>query len=50
MMKKTYKSPEMEVVVMKNHEALLAGSPQLNGTYEGGTILAPALTDDFDEE
>ena len=51
-MKKTYMNPKMDVIEIKGHQMLLAGStPELGGTYGGGTILAPELTldDDFDE-
>ena len=48
-MKKTYINPKMEVVEI-NHQTLLAGSPQLGGSYTGGTILAPELSIDDDDE
>lgn len=48
-MKKTYKCPKMEVVEI-NHQTLLAGSPGLGGSYTGGTILAPEMSIDDDDE
>jgi hypothetical protein len=38
-MKKTYMIPTMQVVKIQTAQ-MLAGSPQLNGTYEGGTVLS----------
>ena len=46
-MKKTYMNPEMEVVVIKAEQQLLAGSPGLGGEYGGGGILAPETPEDI---
>ena len=49
-MKKTYINPKM-IVVEINHQTLLTVSnPGLGGSYNGGTILAPELSIDDDEE
>ena len=48
-MKKIYINPKMEVVEI-SRQTLLAGSPGLGGSYNGGTILAPELSIDDDEE
>jgi len=46
-MKKTYINPELEVVILKVQQQILAGSdPQLGGEYGGGEILGHE--DDFD--
>lgn len=52
-MKKTYNIPTLKVV--KIHTAcILAGSPGLTGTYNGGTVLSRqdrgSFWDDEDEE
>jgi len=38
-MKKTYIAPTLKVVKIQTTQ-LLTGSPQLNGTYNGGTVLS----------
>lgn len=49
-MKKTYCNPTLKVVKIQTTQ-ILAGSPQLTGTYNGGTILSrEARFSDFDEE
>ena len=39
-MKKTYITPELEVVRIQTHQ-LLAASPELGGSYNGESVLAP---------
>ena len=47
-MKKIYKSPEMDVIEIKNEQMLLAGStPSLGSEYSGGDVLAPESDFDF---
>ena len=38
---KTYNSPMLQVVSIKNNVIATSGEPQLNGTYNGGDVLAP---------
>ena len=45
MMKKTYMSPEMDVIELKNQQALLTGSSFGDGVKDGSNAAAP----DFDE-
>ncbi len=50
-MKKTYINPQIQVVVMKMNQQMLAGSP--NGAYEepgNGTQLSREFDFDFDAE
>ena len=49
-MKKQYIYPKMEVVDLKITQQIMAGSPKLGGTYSGGTVLAPEMDWDDDEE
>ena len=47
-MKKTYINPNIkDVELIVQH--FLASSPTLGGTYNGGTILAPGMSDDDDD-
>jgi len=49
-MKKTYNNPQLEVVVLKVQQQILAGSdPQLSGEYSGGDILGREDEFDFGE-
>ena len=36
-MKKTYINPTIEIIEVKMHQQMLAGSPGLGGEYGGGT-------------
>ena len=47
-MKKIYMSPEMDVIELKNQQALLTGSDFGSGTKDGGSAAAPDFF--FDEE
>lgn len=47
-MKKIYMSPEMDVIELKNQQALLTGSDFGSGTMPGGSAAAPGFV--FDEE
>ena len=47
-MKKTYMSPEMDVIELKNQQALLTGSDFGQGTMPGGSAAAPDFY--FDDE
>ena len=47
-MKKTYMSPEMDVIELKNQQQLLAGSDFGKGTMPGGSAAAPDFY--FDDE
>ena len=47
-MKNKYVMPEMNVVEINYATSLMAGSPQLTGTYNGGQVLGREL--DFDDE
>ena len=46
-MKKIYNKPEMETLVIKSSQHLLAGSPGLGGEYNSGK---PVLSPEFDYE
>ena len=48
MMKKIYMSPEMDVIELKNQQALLTGSDFGQGTMPGGSAAAPDFY--FDDE
>ena len=49
MMKKTYMSPEMDVIELKNQQALLTASAGFgSGTQPGGSAAAPDFY--FDDE
>lgn len=48
-MKKIYMIPQMDIVKMESHQ-LMAGSPGLEGNYDGGTILAPGQDDFIPDE
>ena len=45
-MKKTYMSPTMDVIELKNQQQLLAGSDFGSGIKDGGNAASP----EFDEE
>ena len=50
-MKKTYINPQIQVVVMKMNQQMLAGSPTgVNDTTGNGTQLSREFDFDFDDE
>ena len=48
-MKKKYIKPEIQTYQINCKTQLMAGSPQLGGDYNGGTVYSPGyeLDDDF---
>ena len=46
-MKKKYINPKFEIVTL-NAPQIMAGSPPLNGIYNGGDVYAPQANIDFD--
>jgi hypothetical protein len=42
-MKKTYIKPETKTYTIDCKVQLMAGSPQLGSSYNGGTVLSPGM-------
>lgn len=49
MNKKTYIKPNIKVVNIATQQ-VLAGSPKLNGTYEGGSVYSSEYAGDDNED